>query len=200
MLTRSTHTTLLQHPFPRFGGQALGTLHEGGLVLLPTANLWQVVAHAGRPEAVQKLLAVCSPGKTNRPELIFADVASLRADLPRINPTLDTLLYYHQRALTVLAPAGPRTPAALVNGHGMVAARIAMDSACYRICEDLSHPLVACLAVGRAGSELPTTFGKISSDILRAVDHVEQRRQEEVIGSTSVLVVAVGEDGELVFK
>ncbi|MEO0733652.1 MAG: Sua5/YciO/YrdC/YwlC family protein [Bacteroidota bacterium] len=189
----------MHHPLPPLGSRALSTLHEGGLVLLPTANLWQLTAHLRHPRAVERLLRVCPPSATNRPELIFADRASLHAWCPRIHPRLDTLLTYHRRPLTLLVPAGHNVPLSLIDQRGEVAVRLAMDSFCYRLCEDLETPLVGCLAMGRGGNELPTRFGKIRSDVLRAASYTVQRRQREDIGGHTAVRARLDENGEIEF-
>ncbi|WP_197494053.1 Sua5/YciO/YrdC/YwlC family protein [Lewinella sp. 4G2] len=189
----------MQHPFPAFGAGTLSVLEQQGLVLLPTANLWQLIAHGGKRSAIERLLQVCPPSPTNRPELIFADTALLRAWCPGIDPALETLLHYHKRPLTVSVPAGKRVPVSLLDERGEVAVRLAFDSACYRICEDLEFPLVACLAASSSQAGLPTRFGKIQSDVLQAAQHVVRRRLNEEIGQQPAVTVRMNERSELEF-
>ncbi len=185
----------MQHPFPSFGTKAAGTLLSGGIVLLPTANLWQVVAHGGKPSAVRKLLEVCPPGPFSRPELLFADTDALRKWCPRINPALDTLLFHHRRPLTLSVPAGPKVPLSLIDHRGEVRARLALDSYTYRLCEDLEYPLIACFAAGPGATEIPLSFGRIRSDVLERVDHTVLRRQLERVGDGPAIAVRM-EDGK----
>ena len=184
-----------RHPFPAFGSGAISTLQSGGLVLLPTANLWQVVAHGRRPAAVARLLDLCPRGPLNTPELLFPDTQLLRAWCPRIHPTLETLLAYHHRPLTLLVPAGPNVPLRLINEFGEVAVRLVQDSYCYRLLEDAEAPLVACTAAGGQADELPTSFGKIQDDVLRGVQFVSRRRQREILGDRVAVTVRMGVEG-----
>ena len=172
-------------PPPR-GSGALEALLSDGLVLLPTANLWQLVAHP-RSAALPRLLQVCPPTADNLPELIFPDLETLREWCPRIHPKLDTLLTYHQRPLTCLAQAGPQVPLKLLNGRGEVAVRLAQDSFVYRLCEDLEGPLVGSLACGGDCTRLPTRFGLVRSDVLRAATYTVRRRQTEELGDGRAL-------------
>ena len=169
-------------------------------MLFPTANLWQVLAHGGHPDAIDRLLRLCPPSGQNRPELIYPDIDALRRSCPRIDPVIDTLLFYHLRPLTVRVAAGPKVPHYLIDERGFVHARVATDSACYRLCEDLSQPLVACLAAGPGSSQLPTRFGKIGSDVLRGVNHVESRRWHEEYHDGLAIVVSIDRDGQLQFE
>ena len=167
-------------PPPR-GSGALSALLNDGLVLLPTANLWQLTAHP-RSAALPRLLRVCPPSPENVPELIFPDLETLRQWCPRIHPKLDTLLTYHKRPLTCLAAAGPQVPLALLNERAEVAVRLAQDSFVYRLCEDLEGPLVASFACGSDCAQLPTRFGLVRSDVVRAATYTVRRRQTEEIG------------------
>jgi L-threonylcarbamoyladenylate synthase len=189
----------MHHPMPPRGTRALTTLHSGGLLLLPTANLWQLTAHVKFPNSLDKLFSICPPTRLNRPELIFGDRELLREWCPGIHPRLDTLLAYHRRPLTLLVPAGKKVPLAMVDKNGEVAIRMAMDSFCYRICEDIEAPLVASLAMGQGSNELPTRFGRIRSDVLRAANFTVSRRQREEIGQLPAVRARVNEEEEIEF-
>ena len=189
----------MHHPLPPRGSRALPTLHAGGLVLLPTANLWQLSAHVQHPAAVRKLLDACPASDTNRPELVFADQETLFAWCPRVHPRLFTLLSYHKRPLTLMVPAGPRVPLSMIDARGEVAVRLAMDSFVYRLCEDMEAPLVCCMAIGRGSSQLPTSFGKIRSDVLRSADYTVRRRQRDELGHFRAVTARFGDDGEIEF-
>ncbi|MFT4749597.1 MAG: L-threonylcarbamoyladenylate synthase [Neolewinella sp.] len=189
----------MRHPLPPRGSRALPTLHAGGLVLLPTANLWQLSAHPQHPAAVQKLLIVCPPSPANRPELVFHDQETLFAWCPKIHPRLYTLLSYHKRPLTLLVPAGPRAPLALIDARGEVAVRLAMDSFVYRLAEDLEAPLVCCTAIGQGSNQLPTSFGKIRSDVLCAADYTVKRRQRDELDHFRAVNARYDGEGEIEF-
>lgn len=189
----------MHHPLPPRGSRALPTLHAGGLVLLPTANLWQLSAHIQHPAAVRKLLAACPSSPANRPELVFADQETLFAWCPQIHPRLYTLLSYHKRPLTLLVPAGPRVPLSLIDARGEVAVRLALDSFVYRLGEDMEAPLVCCMAIGQGANQPPTSFGKIRSDVLRAADYTVKRRQRDELGRLRAVSARYGGEGEIEF-
>ena len=199
MTSRTNPHPQMQHPFPPRGARALPVVRAGGLVLLPTATQWQVVTCATIPTAVARLLTVCPPGTHNRPELLFADTTSLMKWCPRVHPRLFTLLAYHRRPLTVMVPAGARVPLPLVDERGEVAVRLAQDSFCYRLCEDLDAPLLATAAVGPGGAETPVSFGKVRCDVIRAVEHTVRRRQRDVLAAHPPLAARLGHNGELDF-
>lgn len=182
------------HRLPPRGTDALSTLRRGDTVLLPTANLWQIAVDARRLPEVGRMLRLCPATSRNRPELVFADRLALNEWFPRLHPKLDTLLSYHNRALTVLTPANDRVADALVDANGEVAVRIALDSFCHRLCEDLEAPLAATLAMGNGQTDLPTTFGKLRSDVLRATGFVVKRRQRELLGKQPAVCIRIQDD------
>lgn len=199
MILRTNPLPEMHHPLPPLGSRALSTLHKGGLVLLPTANLWRLVAHIHQPAAVERLLKACPASPHNRPELIFADADTLKQWCPKIPPRLDILLEFHKRPVTLLVPAGKRVPLRMIDQNGEVAVRLAHDSFCYRLCEDLEAPLVSCCAMGPGVRELPVRFGKIRSDVLRATSYTVARRQRENIGTQLCVTARLNKDGEIEF-
>ena len=194
MIGISTPSTSLSPHFPSRGAGALPTLRQGGLVLLPTHNLWQLVADARQFTSVKRLLQVCPGSHTNVPELIFGDRDSLLSWFPQLHPKLDTLLSYHGRTLTVFTRATSLVPDTLVNEHDEVAVRLALDPFVFRLTEDLEAPLAAVLAMGDEGAGLPTRFGKIRSDVLRATDFTIQRRQREDLATAPAVRVRIKRD------
>lgn len=199
MNLRTNPTPRMHHPSPPRGSRALSVLHNGGLILLPTGNLWQLAAHVAHPPALDRLVSACPPETAGRPELLFADRATLWEWCPRVPPKLDALLVYHERPVTLLVPAGRRVPLRLVDGNGEVAVRLAYDSFCYRLCEDVEGPLITTLATGRSSDEPPISFGKVRSDVLRTADFTVQRRQRDVLGTRPAVTARLGENEELIF-
>ncbi|MEL6356825.1 MAG: Sua5/YciO/YrdC/YwlC family protein [Bacteroidota bacterium] len=196
----STNYSPSMHPYlPPLGSEALTTIHRGGLVLLPTANLWQVVTHLHDTAAIDRLLALCPPSSFNRPELLFYDLDLMRSWVPNLHPKLETLLSYHRRPLTLLIEGCPKAPASLRDVNGRVAIRLIQDSFCYRLGEDLELPLVAALAQAPGTQVIPNRFGVIRSDVLRGVDYVVQRRQKDILGHAPAVVITIDDEDEIVF-
>ncbi|WP_246416206.1 Sua5/YciO/YrdC/YwlC family protein [Neolewinella aquimaris] len=182
------------HRPPHRGIGALSTIKGGGLVLLPTANLWQLVTDARQYKSVNRLLAVCPPNRLNNPELIFADREMLLSWFPNLHPKIDTLLSYHGRVLTVKVPATVSVPDSMVDRRDEVAVRLALDSFCYRLTEDLEAPLAGCLALSEVSAGLPTRFGKIRSDVMRQADFTVQRRQRDQLDTRAAVTIRMDDD------
>ncbi|MEM7571852.1 MAG: Sua5/YciO/YrdC/YwlC family protein [Bacteroidota bacterium] len=195
----STNSTPSMHPFlPPRGSDAIRVIQNGGLVLLPTANLWQVISDFRLTATRQRHLSLCPPTATNRPELIFSDLDLLHKWIPRLHPKLDNLLMYHRRALTILVDRPATIPIELSDSQGKVAVRLIQDSYCYRLSEDINAPLLATLAQP-VGANLPLSFGQLRSDLLRSVDYVVKRRQRDQIGPAPAVCIQLNELDEIEF-
>lgn len=187
------------HPYlPPRGSQALTTLHRGGLVLLPTANLWQVVSHPHFYSATERQFNLCPPSVHNRPELLFPDLELLKNWVPNLHPKLENLLVYHKRAVTLLVHV-PKAPAGMQDKDGLTAVRLIRDSFCYRLSEDLELPLVATLAQAAGANLPPSHFGRIRSDILQGVDYIVKRRQKDHLGDEPTVIIRLDELDEIEF-
>lgn len=196
----STNFTPSMHPYlPPRGSEALTTLHRGGLILLPTANLWQVVSHPQHPAALERQLKLCAPTLNTRPELLFSDIGLMRQWVPRLHPKLETLLAHHRRPVTLLVNDVPKAPAAVRDFDGRVAIRLIQDSFCYRLSEDLELPLVATIARATGASAMPIRFGQIRSDVIQGVDYVVKRRQRDQLGVKSAVMIAIDDNDEIIF-
>ena len=192
MIRTSTPSTL--SPLPATGTAAMTALRQGGMVLLPTANLWQLVVEAKNFVAIKRLTSLCPVNDTNRPELIFADRETLLRYFPRLHPKLDTLLSYHGRALTVLTPTHDGVPDALVDKNGEVAVRVAIDKLTHQLCKDLNGPLAATLAMGCGQEGAPISFGKVRSDVVRAAAYTVKRRQRDQLGTLPAVRIRMDGD------
>lgn len=196
----STNYTPNMHPFmsPR-GNEAIATLQRGGIVLLPTTNLWQVVCSPDYPQAIYRQLQLCPPGRTTRSELIFPDLEMLREYVPQLHPKLETLLIFHKRPLTILVDDFPKAPNQLKDAKGRVAVRLIQDSFCHQLAEDMDSPLVATTARANGSPILPLSFGRVRSDVLQGVDYVIRRRQKDLIADAPAVVVCLDDKDEVVF-
>lgn len=180
-------------------GSTLRHLRYSGIVLLPTDSLWCVACDAQDPVAVKRLTRLCPPPPDLPVELLFADVAALRAATQRLHPRLETLLAYHRRPLAVVASPAHRFPAEVLQPDGRLVGRIAQDSFCARLVHELGRPL-ALVAAQRGNGPAPTHFGRVRSDIITGVDFTAQFRQREQLGEGPAVMVRYDEGAEeLVF-
>ncbi len=193
-MTRSEIFNPLYSPGSLPDSDPLTILQSGGLVLMPTANLWQMVADVRNRSAIRRLLTVCPPTPINWPELIFCDHHTLLEWFPRLHPKLDNLLLYHEQSVCVHTPTTGRIPTRLVDERGEVRVRLAGETLTSQLCREQGYPLVGMLGTPDPQSPLPTRFGRIRSDVVRAANFTVLRRQKEDLAPEPLMRVRMEGD------
>lgn len=165
------------------------------LVLFPTDTVWSIGCLANSEDAVENLQRLIEeyPGLT--PEYLFASVQQLKNHIPDLHPRLETLLYVHQRPLTLEVPAPAHLPA---SPSATIAVRVVRDHYCGALLHQLGQPVYsvpACTADGNIAGH----FGQVSSDILSAVDYVDKFKQTDTSLQALSVMARLSPSGELDF-
>jgi L-threonylcarbamoyladenylate synthase len=198
-MTTSTHASASWLTYPTDMDGALRTLENGGLILFPTDTIWSVGCSVEHPQAIRRLLQLVRLPDTTQAELLAWSLEELKQLAPHIHPRLETLLYFHKRPLTVVAPGASHLPEEVLHPDGSVALRIVQDSFCVGLLQAFGGPIFSVYAA-TAGAPYPATFGGISSEIIQGCNHVVRYRQSERSpGEPSVMVRLSEETEELEF-
>lgn len=198
-MTTSTHASASWLTYPSDMDGALRTLENGGLILFPTDTIWSVGCSVEHPQAIRRLLQLVRLPDTTQAELLAWSLEELKQLAPHIHPRLETLLYFHKRPLTVVAPGATHLPEEVLHPDGSVALRIVQDSFCVGLLQAFGRPILSVYAA-TAGAPYPATFGGISSEIIQGCNHVVRYRQSERNpGEPSVMVRLSEETEELEF-
>jgi L-threonylcarbamoyladenylate synthase len=178
---------------------ALRTLENGGIILFPTDTVWSLGCDADNTDAVQRLLRLVRRPDASGAEVLVPSLEALKQLVHLLHPRLETLLYFHQRPLTVLVDTPQRLPDSVLTPEGQIAIRIVQDAFCKHLLESFSRPVFSVFA-GMIGQPYPTSFGSISSEIIQGCNHVVRYRQmERNAGMPSVMVRLSEVDEELEF-
>lgn len=178
---------------------ALRTLESGGLILFPTDTLWSIGCSIEHPAAIRRLLQLTRLPDATYTELLVGSLEALKHFTAHLHPRLETLLYFHQRPLTVVAPGADHLPEEVLHPDGSVALRIVQDSFCTGLLQAFGGPILSVYAA-KEGTPYPATFGGISSEIIQGCNHVVRYRQSERNpGEPSVMVRLSEETEELEF-
>ncbi|HRJ15146.1 MAG: Sua5/YciO/YrdC/YwlC family protein [Saprospiraceae bacterium] len=198
-MTTSTHASASWLTYPSDLDGALRTLENGGLVLFPTDTIWSVGCSVEHPAAIRRLLQLTRLPDATQTELLVWSLEALKQLTAHLHPRLETLLYFHQRPLTVVAPGADHLPEEALHPDGSVALRIVRDSFCVGLLQAFGGPVLSAPAVTE-GAPYPATFGGISSEIIQGCNHVVRHRQSERSpGEPSVMVRLSEETEELEF-
>lgn len=175
--------------------ELLATLHNSGLILLPTDTVWSIGSDATDPVAVHRLLRLYRSVRSPQPlEILVDSIGMLKQYVQGLHPRLETLLAYHRRPLSVMVNAWHSLPEPILpHGHALVF-RLIRDDYCRQMIDQLGHPLLTMFA-SFEGDKLPSHFGAICSSVLTAVDQVAGLDLlHEDQGEASVIVRMTAED------
>ena len=176
----------------------LKTLQSGGLVLFPSDTVWAIGCDATQPASIRRLYTLKNR-TPQHPFIILVDsVDMLKEYVGHVHPRIETLLYFHNRPLTVIYEEPRHLPKELIAPDGTVAIRVVQDDYCRGFIQALGKPVVATTAFREPG-QVPRHFGEIQSDILSGVDWVAKHRQKERHFEDLSVIARLDEQEELEF-
>lgn len=176
----------------------LKTLQSGGLVLFPSDTVWAIGCDATQPAAVRRLYTLKNR-TPQHPFIILVDsVDMLKEYVGHVHPRIETLLFFHNRPLTIIYDQPLHLPQELIGPDGTVAIRVVQDDYCRSFIQALGKPVVATTAYREPG-QVPRHFGEIQSDILSGVDWVAKHRQKERHFEDLSVIARLDEQEELEF-
>ncbi|MFK8057393.1 MAG: L-threonylcarbamoyladenylate synthase [Saprospiraceae bacterium] len=159
-------------------GETLSALEAGKMILYPTDTVWGLGCDASNPAAIQKILQF-KERLTGAGLICMVDsVEMLETYTGEIHPRLKTLLSHHTRPLTVIYEHVQGLPQELLAADGSCAIRITEDVYCKALIGSFGKPITSTSA-NKKGEPFPSHFGAVSSEVIRAVDHVVRYRQRE---------------------
>jgi len=176
----------------------LKTLNSGGLILFPSDTVWAVGCDATDADAVQRLYALKNR-TTPDPFLLLVDSTDmLKRFVRHVHPRIETLLYFHNRPLTIIYEEPVNLPQEVIAPDGTVGIRVVQDEFCRSFIKALGRPVVAATACREPG-QVPRHFGEIQSDILEGVDWVARHRQKDRNTGELSVIARLGAQEELEF-
>ena len=168
--------------------RAAALVRGGGVVAAPTDTVWGLSGDARRPDVAARVRAL--KGRDRRPVLVLID------DLDRVASWIDRLpdalaaVLDARLAATVLLPATPAAPPALVGDEGWIGVRRPGGRA-GALCRAAGVPLLSTSA-NVSGAPAPATRAELADEIVRGVDLVADG-PEPAGGAPSTLVRSDGD-------
>ena len=177
-------------------GTTLVALERGGLIVYPTDTVWGIGCDATNEAAVARVNAFKQrpPGKGL---IVLVDsVAMLKHYVAYLHPRLQTLLDVHARPLSMVYPEVEGLAPGVLAADGSAAIRVTKDPYCRALIGSFGRPIVSTSA-NAAGQPFPSHYGAISSEVLRAADHVVRHRQCDRSPHEPSVVARWNENNEL---
>ncbi|MFN7327055.1 MAG: L-threonylcarbamoyladenylate synthase [Chitinophagales bacterium] len=151
---------------------------SGKLICFPTDTVWAIGCDATNPVAITQLRALKQLPDQEGLVVLAADTKMVKDYAAPLPPRIETLLELHQRPLTLVYPQNLQFPKNVTAKDGSVAVRVVKEEFCTALLQTLGLPIIATTA-NLFGSPIPSTFGGISSEILKSVDYVVKYKQDD---------------------
>lgn len=178
--------------------RAVKTISSGGLVLFPTDTIWTIGCDMSDPAVCKSLLRLKLKPVAYSFEVLVDSLNMFKKLVPSLHPKLETLLFYHNRPLSILVNPPHAFPRHVFERESSFAVRLVRDPYSRQLIQELGRPVFSTFATVN-DKHLPGTFGSISSSVLEKMDYVAKYRQlDKIIGEPAV-VVTLSENEELVF-
>lgn len=183
--------------FDREVEDALAVLRNGGIILYPTDTIWGVGCNATDEKAVQKVFELKRREDSKSMIVLVADEREVLQYVAAPDLAVFDFIKQQTRPTTVIFEGAIGFPDNLVAADGSIAIRIVEDEFCRHLIKRLRKPIVSTSA-NISGETAPKTFGEISEEIKKGVDHVVQWRQNDEIPAQPSQIIK-WENGEVVY-
>lgn len=123
---------------------ALQVLRRGAVVVFPTETFYGLGADALNPDAVERVVAIKGRDPDSPIAVIIAGAEMLPDIVAEIPPAAEKLIRrFWPGPLTLVLPAKPGLPDALLNRGGKIGVRISSHRLATRLTRELGRPLTA---------------------------------------------------------
>lgn len=119
-------------------------LRAGGVVALPTETVYGLAVNALNPIALERLFDLKGRSRAKPVAVLIGDRAQLRTLAAAVPPTAERLIaHFWPGPLTLLLPAAPELPAALVGPGGKVGVRVPSHPVALALARAVPFPITA---------------------------------------------------------
>ncbi len=177
---------------------AISNLKKGKIILYPTDTIWGIGCDATNEKAIRKIYKI-KKREINKPFIVLvSDIEMLKKYVEDLHPRIETLLYYHNRPLTIIYKKSKNLPGILTGEHGSIAIRVIKEKVISKIIKEFGKPIVSSSA-NIAGEPFPKSFKEISEEVKTSVDYILPYKQEDKNSTTPSVIAKYNKNGKLKF-
>ena len=174
---------------------AVECLAAGKILLYPTDTIWGIGCDATDENAVEKIYRI-KRRQDKKSLIILLDRAEkLPQYVEHVPASAYELIRKVTTPLTVIYPKAINLAPNVIAGDGTIAIRIVRDEFCQRMIREFGKPVVSSSA-NISGEAAPLVFSKISTEILKAVDHTVGLYRDLVRSIKPSTIIRLKENGE----
>lgn len=179
--------------------KTVAVLRSGGVILYPTDTVWGIGCDATNRDAVKRIFEI-KERADHKAMIVLThsvdEVARYVNDLPHIASELLRSNGDGGKPLTLILPQGAGVASNLLPPEETIAIRVPQHKFCKLILRKLHRPVVSTSA-NISGEPTPSSFDKISKDIISKVDYVVPRECEGQPTGKPSSIISISEDGQV---
>lgn len=176
--------------------KALEVLKNGGVILYPTDTVWGIGCDASNEKSVHRIFEIKKRIDSKSMIVLLDQDAKINRYIQEVPDIAWDLVECAVEPLTIIYPGANHVAKNLIAEDGSLAIRITKDPFCASLIQKLNKPLVSTSA-NISGNPTPKNYSEISSEIISAVDHVVNLRQEEQHFSKPSSIIKIGLHGQI---
>lgn len=173
------------------------TLRSGGVLLYPTDTIWGIGADIRNHAACQQIYHIKQRDDSKPLIYLVSSIEMLKEYTIDLHPRIETLLFYHNKPLTLIHRAAANVPDWAKSSEGTIAFRVTTDAFCKRIVESLGRP-ISSTSANISGEPFPVSYKDISKSILEQVDGIANPYPNKVGRMQASVIAKYDEEGQLI--
>ncbi|MDR2978848.1 MAG: threonylcarbamoyl-AMP synthase [Bacteroidales bacterium] len=146
-------------------------LKQDKIILYPTDTVWGIGCDATNEEAIARIFRIKQRHESKSMLILLDKSDRLPLYVEKIPLIAWDLISHAYRPTTFIYPTAKNLPKQLIHPDGTIAIRIVNDPFCKKLISALGKPIISTSA-NLSGEETPRTYGEISGEMIRKVDHV----------------------------
>ena len=171
-------------------------LQSGGIILYPTDTIWGLGADIFSEKATNNIFELKKRDKSKPLIILVSSIEMLKEYAKNVHPRIETLLFYHERPVTVIHQARKIVPDWIKTEMGTVGIRVCTDPYCKALIEKFGKP-ISSTSANISGNPIPTKFDEISSEIIVGADYIAKPHPLNKKMDKASVVVRYDDEGEL---
>ncbi len=173
------------------------TLRSGGVLLYPTDTIWGIGADIRIQAANTQVFNIKERDLSNPLIYLVSSVEMLKNYTVDLHPRIETLLFYHNRPLTLIHKANKEVPDWAKSDDSTIAFRVTSDAFCRRVIEKLGRP-ISSTSANISGEKVPSNYAEISEKIITRVDGIANPYPNKKGKVNPSVIAKYDEEGQLI--
>lgn len=176
----------------------VSALEEGGIIIYPSDTGWSMGCDAQNEDAIEKIYSIKGSEMDSPAIILVSGIEMLKQYAQEIHPRIESLLFYHEKPLTVIYRNVPGFHSSMYGDKKSLAIRVVRDKYCEAFIDAFGRP-VLCTSVKNAGEATPLHFQHINPEFLKKANFVSNYRRNDMTNPKESALVSFNSNGKLKF-